>query len=159
MDLASLAQPQGGAPQPTPNQALSGLVQQAANPRPTPNHAQTVAALHRCHEIEMATARLLKDSDVGRKNIRPKVLEMGADLIGSKTMTLPELMTGLKDFPGAEDVLGQKKWIERLHNSQIQAQMAVLQDHSNAPAEEEPSQWTPDNHAEHMGAITNMYQR
>jgi hypothetical protein len=96
---------------------------------------------------------------VGKKNIRPKVLTMGADLIGSKVMTLPELMAGLKDYPPAEDFLGQKKWIQKLHDSQIQAQVAILQDHANSPPEDEPSQWSPDSHAEHMSAVTNMYQK
>lgn len=157
MDLASLAQPQ--QPQQTPQQGINGLLQKAANPRPAPTHAQTVAVLHRCHEIEKASGRLLKDPDVGHKNIRPKVLEMGADLIGSRVMTLPEFMTGIKDFPSSDDALGQKRWLERLFQSQIAAQMSVLQDRANAPVEENPSQWTPDSHAEHMGAVTNMYQK
>lgn len=157
-DLASLANPQA-APQQTPQQGLAGLLQKAANQRPTPNHAQTVAALHRCHEIEKATSRLLKDPDVGHKNIRPKVLTMGADLIGEHVMSLPELMAGIKDFPGADDALGQKKWLERLYQAQIQAQTAVLQDHANAPPEDNESQWTPDTHGDHMSAVTNMYQR
>ena len=156
MDLASLAQPQ--QPQ-QPSQGMAGLVQQPPQARPTPTHAQTVAGLHRCHEIEKASQRLLKDPDVGKKNIRPKVLEMGADLIGKKVMTLPELMTGIKDFPSSEDALGQKKWLERLYQSNVQGQIALLQDHANAPPEDQPSQWTPDNHAEHMSALANMYQK
>ena len=157
MDLASLAQPQ--QPQaPQPSQGMAGLVQQPPQSRPTPTHAETVAGLHRCHEIEKATARLLKDPDVGRKNIRPKILTMGADLIGAKTMSMPQFMDGLKSFPPAEDILGQKKWIQRLHDSQIQAQIALLQDHANAPPEgPDAVQWTPDNHAEHMGALMHKY--
>lgn len=161
MDLASLAQPQG-QPQQAPAQpapSVGGLVQPPPQARPTPTHAQTVAGLHRCHEIEQATGRLLKDPDVGKKNIRPKVMEMGADLIGNKTMSLTEFMSGIQNFPSGDDFLGQKKWVEKLHQSQAQMQMALLQDHSQAPPEAaDAEQWSPDSHAQHMGALMNHYK-
>jgi hypothetical protein len=156
MDLASLAQPQ---PAPQAPQGMAGLVQQPPQARPVPNHAQTIAGLHRMHEIEKASERLLKDPDVGHKNIRPKVLEMGADLIGAKVMTLPELMSGIKDFPGSEDILGQKKWLQRLRDSQIQGQMVLLQDHANSPPEAADAEpWSPESHDQHMSAVKSMYQ-
>jgi hypothetical protein len=156
MDLASLAQPQ--APQPQAPQGVPGLVQPGAQQRPMPTHAQVVAGLHRFHEIELASGRLLKDPDVGRKNIRPKVLEMGADLIGRRVMSLPEFMTGIKDFPSAEDMLGQKKWLEKLFQSNVQGQVSLLQDHANAPPEgPDAAQWTPDSHSEHMAGLISKY--
>ena len=156
MDLASLAQPQ--APQAAPQPGVGGLVQQPQQARPAPTHAQVVAGLHRFHEIEIASQRLLKDPDVGKKNIRPKVLEMGADLIGKRIMTLSELMQGIKDFPGSDDILGQKKWLQRLYQSNVQGQMALLQDHANAPPEAaDAAQWSPDSHDEHMGALISQY--
>lgn len=158
MDLASLAQPQRQPATQAP-QGMAGLVQQPPQARPMPNHAQTVAALHRMHEIEKSSGRLLKDPDVGHKNIRPKVLEMGADLIGSKVMSLSELMSGIKDFPSSEDALGQKKWLQRLHDEQIKGQVALLQDHANAPPEAAAAEpWSPESHDTHMSAIKNMYQ-
>lgn len=154
MDLASLAQPQA----PQAPQGVPGLVQQPPQARPAPTHAQTIAALHRFGEIEKASSKLLKDPDVGRKNIRPKVLEMGADLIGSRVLSLAEFMSGIGNFPSADDMLGQKKWLEKLRDTNIQGQMSVLQDHANAPPEAaDAAQWTPDSHAEHMGALINKY--
>jgi len=159
MDLASLAQPQGQPQGSPPPQGVGALVQQPPQARPAPTHAQTVAGLHRFHEIETASKRLLKNPDVGHKNIRIKVLEMGADLIAHKVMTLPQLMQGIKDFPSAEDPLGQKKWLEKLYQSNVQGQISLLQDHANAPPESpDAAQWTPDSHSEHMGALMNKYQ-
>ena len=157
-DLASLSQ---NAQDSTPNpQAAAGLMSlmQAAKPRPQPTHAQTVAGLHRFHEIERAVAKVLKNPDLGKKNIRPAVLDMGADLVGEKVMTIPELMSGMQSFPPAEDPLGQKKWLERLYQAQVQAQVSLLRDHASAPPEENPEQWNHDNHADHMAALTSKYR-
>lgn len=157
MDLASLAQPQ--QPQvPQGQPGVGGLVQQAPQARPAPTHAETVAGLHRCREIEKASERLLKDPNVGKSNIRPKVLEMGADLIANHTMTLSQFMSGLQGFPSAEDLLGQKKWLERLRDTNIQGQVSLLQDHANAPPEAaDAPQWSPDTHDQHINSLISKY--
>lgn len=159
MDLASLANPQAAQPQaPQALQGVGGLVQQPPQARPTPTRAETVAGLHRCREIEQASGRLLKDPDVGKANIRPKVMTMGADLIANRVMTLSQFMQGIKNYPSAEDFLGQKKWVERLLQSNLQAQMTLLQDHSQSPPEPpDAEQWSPDSHADHVASLIHKY--
>lgn len=157
-DLAALTQAAQEQTPPNP-QAVAGvanLVKQA-HPRPVPTHAQTVAALHRFTEIEHAVKRVLKSQDVGRKNVRPQVLEMGADLIGSKVMSLAEFLKGMSSYPPAEDFLAQKKWLEKLFQAQVQGQMTVLQDRAQAQGGDE-DQWTPDTHDDHFKALMGAYK-
>jgi hypothetical protein len=158
MDIASLTQ--AAQDQTPPNSQavanVASLVKQA-QPRHIPTHAQTVAALHRFREIESAVSRILKSPDVGRKNVRPKVLEMGGDLIGSKVMSLAEFMKGLQTFPAGEDPLAQKKWLERLYQTQIQGQMTVLQDRAMAQEHGPDDQWSPETHDDHWAGMMKGY--
>ena len=78
-----------------------------------PTAEQTVAGYHRAQEIKQRW-EVLANPKAGLGNIRPLVLEAGADLIGSKVMTFGRPNGGLNDFPGPENPLAQKRWVRHL---------------------------------------------
>jgi hypothetical protein len=147
-------QPQGGNP-------LAALAAQAApqqQPAPAPTHAQAVAAMHRFGQIKSAMAPVIADPNLGKTNVRPKLLDAASKLLGSKVLSLPEIMNSIKNLP--DDPIQQKKFVENIMNTATQAQLTVLQQHRNAqlPEDQEPDEWTPDNHADNMAGLMAHYQ-
>jgi len=164
VDVSSLINPEvanTGAPQ----GALASLLPnggQLASPiqrTPAPTSEQTMAGYHRAQEIKQRMGKVLANPKAGRDNIRPLVLEAGADLIGSKVLTLSELMAGLSDFPGADNPLGQKRWVQHLVAVNSFAQRKLLADHraANAPDYQHGTPWSPDQHSDHMAGLMAHY--
>jgi hypothetical protein len=163
-DLSSLV---GSAAQGTgsPQGSLASLLQsgsQLAPPiqrAPAPTSEQTIAGYHRAQEIKQRMAKVLANPKAGHDNIRPLVLEAGADLIGSKVMTLAALMKGLSDFPGADNPLAQKQWVRHLIAVNSFAQRKLLMDHraANPPDYQHGTPWSADDHDDQMAALMAHY--
>jgi hypothetical protein len=161
MNLASLVNSQdAGVPSQEP-EGLASLLSQQSPPSatPAPTHQQAVAGYHRAQQIKHAMGRILQNPKAGHDNIRPLVLEAGADLIGSKILSLSEFMAGISKFPGADDPLGQKKWVQHLIAVNSVAQRKLLQDHraANPPDYEHGTPWNADDHSDNMAALMSHY--
>lgn len=132
--------------------------QQQAPQQPAPTHAQTVAAVHHTGQIKQALIPVLDDPNLGVKNIRPKILDMASKLLASKTLTLPEIMKAVKALPN--DPVAQKQFVEKIYNDNDKAQMLVLGHHAMGPQAQpgqEPEQWSPDKHQDHMAGLMQQY--
>lgn len=126
-----------------------------------PTHQQAVAGYHRLQETRRLMGKILQNPKTGHENIRPLVLDAGAELIGSKLMTIAEFMNGLSSFPGADDPLGQKQWVRALVSMSSMAQRKLLEHHraANAPDGSLGERWAVDDHGDHMGALMAHYPR
>jgi hypothetical protein len=172
--LSSLASPPGptsapGVPTPTqpdanPLARLAGGGQQGGV-APPPTHAQTVTAMRHFGELQKRLGKLLADPAVGKENMRPKIFDMGAGLLGDGFMTLPKLMNEIKTLP--QDPADQKKWLQQHYTAVSKAQIAVL-DHYRA-GNPGSGNWQADlaaqppaaagEHADQMDGIMKHYQR
>lgn len=162
--LANLAQPPpgGGQQQPQPN-SLAQIAPQkiASQPQPAPTRAQTVAAVHQFGQIKAAMRPLLDDPNLGKANIRPKLLDTMSKLLANKTLTLPEIMKAVKALP--ENPMEQFNFVKKIYDDNDKAQMLVLGHHAMAP-QQQPSaggppadEWSQDTHADHMSSLVNQY--
>lgn len=158
--VQALGQQPQQPPQPNGN-SLGGLTQAPQQPQQPLSKDQTLAGLHHFSQIQEKFGPLLKLPSLGEKNVRPKIFDVAAILIGENVMTVPEVMTGIKDLPA--DPLGQKKWLERLVGTAAQAEQKLIQDYINQPphqdAAEAPSAWSHDTHREHMTSLTSRFKK
>lgn len=129
---------------------------------PAPTRAQTTAAVQHFSEIQRALKPVLSNPKLGKENIRPEVLNAGSLLLGSKVLSLPELMNQISDFPS--DPLEQRARVQKIYSDAQNAQASVL-DHFGAalaagklPPEGGP-EYQADDHAGHMDSLLGQYKR
>ena len=151
-------QPMGGNPLARIAPQMGGQQQQP----PVPTRAQTTAAVHHFSAIQQALKPILKNPKLGKENIRPDVLDAGSKLIGSKILSLPELMNQISEFPS--DPLDQKARVQKIYTDAQNAEASVL-DHYGAAlaAGKLPSDGGPEyqssDHASHMDSLLGAYKR
>lgn len=119
---ASLQSLMGGAP--------GGVPMAAPQKPPAPDHQQTASAVYHLSEFQRKYKKLLSDPEIGRKNMRPEMLEMMADVLGEGLATLPQIMSQVKDFP--TEPLQQKQYLEKHYQQAKMASVAILQHHAAA---------------------------
>ena len=154
---------QSATPQPqqqvNPNQ-LSSLMQGAPQQQPQArmSKAQLMAGLHHLEAFQKQFAPLLNSPDTGQKNIRPKIFDASAALIGEGIFTVPEVMNGIKDLP--EEPLEQKKWLQQKLQGTMLAEKKLVHDFvAQGPGQDAGPDWTPDNHKDHMTGLMSNYKR
>jgi hypothetical protein len=155
---APQAAPQQGQPQQPGANPLAALMaqQQQQQQQPAPTHAQTVAAIHRFGEIKSALQPVLSDPNLGKSNIRPKLLDAASKLLGAKVLSLPEIMNKIKGLP--DDPIQQKNFVEGIIDTANKAEAAVLQHHLNAPPEPDGTDpWSRDNQQQHIDGLMKHY--
>lgn len=140
--------PQGGNP-------LAALSQQQQAPPPPPTRAQTVAAVHHFGQIKQAMTPIMADPNLGKSNIRPKVMDSFSKLLMSKVLSLPEIMKAVKSLP--EDPVEQKKFVDKIYQDNDKAQQMVLQQHAMSPQPDQADEWSQDGHANHMASLMKNY--
>lgn len=149
-----------GAPQPQQQQQtnpLGGLV--AQRPPQAITKQQVIAGLHHLNSFTKQFSPLLRNPATGKSNIRPKIFDAAAQLIGAGIFTVPEVINGIKDLP--DDPVDQKKWLEmKLANAQ-QAEQKIISDYIAQGPGPEPQgpEWSPDNHKDHMAGLLGNYKR
>jgi hypothetical protein len=154
---------QSATPQPQqqqPNQ-LGGLMQGAPAPqRPMQmSKAQLQAGLHHLEAFQKVLSPLMNSPDTGTKNIRPKIFDASATLIGQGIFTVPEVMNGIKDLP--EEPLGQKKWLQQKLTEAMLAEKKLIHDYIAQGPQQQPdqSEWSQDSHKEHVSGLMANYKR
>lgn len=156
MPPQGVPQPQGGPPGPQGNPLAALAAQQQAPPPPAPTRAQTIAAVHHFGQVKQAFSPIIDDPNLGQKNIRPKVMDAMSKLLGSKTLSLPDVMKAIKNLP--EDPMEQKKFVDGIYQKNDQAQKMVLAQHAAAPDNGQPQEdWSSDSHANHMAGLMQNY--
>lgn len=114
----------GGAPGGPPAGGPPGGPSQ----QPAPNHAQTVATVRHLGEFLKHWKDLASDPGLGTKNMRGRIYDMMADVMGEGLVTLPQVMSELKSVP--MEPLEQKKWIETHLKNSVAAIGQVLNHHA-----------------------------
>lgn len=140
----------GGPPPMTPGNAPA----QPPQPPPAPTHAHTVAALRHFHALGAQLESALKDPDLGKADIKSKVIEGMTQLVAQRIISAPQAVTQLATFP--EKPFDQKKWLIDHYMHVKQAEMAVLDHHGAAFAGAGP-QPAP-SADDHMGDVAGMMQ-
>src|ERR1035437_431805 len=147
-----------------PNQ-LGGIMQgqqqqgQPGHPKPNITKQQVVAGLHHLSAFAKQFSPILKNPEIGKSTIRPKIFDASAALIGQGIFSVPEVMNGIKDLP--DDPLGQKKWLEQKLSGVAMAEKKMVSDYIGQGPGQEPEgpEWSPDNHTEHMTGLMANYKR
>ena len=145
-----------------PNQ-LGGIMQGQGQPqqgqqKPNITKQQVIAGLHHLSAFAKQFSPILKSPEIGKSNIRPKVFDASATLIGQGIFSVPEVMNGIKDLP--DDPLGQKKWLEQKLSGVAMAEKKLVSDYIGQGPGPEPQgpDWSPDNHIEHMTGLMANYK-
>ena len=145
-----------------PNQLggiMQGQQQQPGQPKPQITKQQVIAGLHHLGAFTKQMSPILRNPEIGKSNIRPKIFDASAALIGQGIFSVPEVMNGIKDLP--DDPLGQKKWLEQKLAGVMMAEKKLVSDYiAQGPgAEPQGPDWSEDTHRDHMGGLMSNYKR
>ena len=141
----------GAGPGGMPPQAQGGAQPQA----PAPSHQQTVAALRHFDAIEKQLTTALQDPDVGRSDIKSKVIDGMTRLVADGIFTPAQAVKELGSFP--EKPFDQKGWLMQHLQQTVQAATMVLHDHQTAFAGQAVDT-TPPDPAQHTDMIQGLAQ-
>ena len=141
-----------------PNQ-LGGIMQgQQPQQKSNITKQQLIAGLHHLNAFQKQFSPLLKNPELGKGNVRPKIFDASAALIGQGIFSVPEVMKGIKDLP--DDPLGQKKWLEQKLSGVMMAEQKLISDYiGQGPGQDTGPEYTPDSHREHMTGLMGNYKR
>lgn len=114
----ALAPPQGASPQQQQQQA------------PAPSHQQTVAAIRHFDLIERELEGLLSDPDLGKSDMRSKIIDGATKLVAEGVLTPSAAVMQLGSVP--DKPFDQKVWAQKQFAQAIAAANAVLDHHRNA---------------------------
>jgi len=133
--------------------------QGAPMPPPAPSHQQTVAALRHFDAIEKELSGLLADPDLGKSDLKSKIIDGTTKLVANGILTASAAVTELGTVP--ERPFEQKKWLENHFVQTLQAANAVLGHHAAAFAGQQvdTTPANPDDHQQHMAGLMSNYAR
>lgn len=136
----------------------NGLAPRVPVPPPAPNHQQTVAALRHFGAIEREISTLLADPDLGRTDMRSKIIDGATSLVAQGIVTPAQAVAQLGSVP--DRPFEQKQWLMRNFAQTIQAQNAVLDQHRAAFAGAPPvdDHGDPDDHLGTVAGLMGQYQ-
>jgi hypothetical protein len=167
-NVAAPPQPQGGtrgSPQ-NPQNPLATLAGPLPGPpappqQPAPTRAQAVAAVRRLTAVQNAMREVMQSPGYGRTNIRPALLDAASKLIGSRLLSLPEVMNSISGVP--DDPVQQKDFVSNIYNSAQRAAASVLDHHGSAVATGKlppngGDKYDPDKHEQHFNGAMSHYQ-
>lgn len=131
-----------------------------ARRQPAPTHEQVVAVMRYCQAIQDEIDGLLPDPDLGKSDMKPRVIEAAEKLVAAGIFTTADAAALLADFPDVPEE--QSSWL-RKHQSMATAAMGqVLDDHGAAvalglvPADGVPN---PARHIEDIRELLAHYSR
>jgi hypothetical protein len=133
---------------------------QGAQQAPAPSHQQTVAALRHFGMIEKELGGLLADPDLGRTDMKSKIIDGATALVGLGIMSPPDAVTQLATVP--ERPFDQKGWIEKHFVDAIKAANMILDQHRAAfdgqPAPPPGTGYDPDHHQSIIAGLQGHYK-
>src|SRR6185437_7091527 len=135
--LSTSATPQAPEPQQAGAQqganALAGPSQSSASAGksaasiPAPTNAQTVTALRHFSAIEQELSELMKDPDLGKTDMRSKVIDGMTRLVSEGIVPAAGAVRDLGTFP--ERPYDQRVWVNQHFMNAVMAQTQVLAHH------------------------------
>ncbi|PWT75079.1 MAG: hypothetical protein C5B60_05860 [Chloroflexi bacterium] len=151
-----------GSPQPTfaapPGGPTPGSMPM---PPPTPSYAQTLAALRHFTAIRRALQRLMRDPDLGKTNVKPKIVDGVADLVADQILTAADAVEQLSNVP--DRPFEQKMWVQQQLQTTDVAEETVIGHYQQGIAGMPPGSidqtGNPDDHASDMSALMQQYGR
>lgn len=150
-----LAGPMPSGPQAAPSQQQ----QQPFGGIPAPTHAQTVAALRHFTAIEDKLSMAMQDPDLGKTDIRSKVIDEMTDLVAEGIFSAPDAVKQMGTFP--DKPYEQRAWINQHFMQAVQAQQAVLAHHQFGVATGQNVQpnveANPDDHLSTIASLNSRY--
>ena len=164
-DQAAPPQPQGASGQSNPQNPLARLA--GAMPgspppqQPAPTAAQTTSAVRRLNAVMSAMRNVMQAPGYGRTNIRPVLLDQASKLIGSRLLSLPEVMNSISGVP--DQPVEQKEWVANTYMNAQRAAASVLDHHGAAvatgklPPDGGPA-YDPDHHEQHFNGAMSHYR-
>jgi len=167
--LSTSASPQAPEPQQAGAQqganALAGPSQSSAGAGksvasiPAPTNAQTVTALRHFSAIEQELSELMKDPDLGKTDMRSKVIDGMTRLVSEGLVPASGAVRDLGTFP--ERPYDQRVWVNKHFMNTVMAQVSILAHHQAGAAtgqNVEPD-WTadPDDHQSIIAGLTARY--
>jgi hypothetical protein len=165
--VAAPPQPQGGMQgnpqQQNPLARLAGPLPGSAPPQqPAPTTAQATAAVRRLTAVMNAMREVMQAPGYGRTNIRPILLDAASKLIGSRMLSLPDVMNSISGAP--EDPVQQKSFVANIYTSAQRAAASVLDHHGAAVATGKlppngGDKYDPANHEQHFNGAMSHYKR
>lgn len=147
--LAPGSGPQQGAP---PQQQQQQQPQQP----PAPSHAQTVATLRHLHAISQELEALASDPDLGKADIKSKVIDGATKLVGMRILSPSQAVAELGEFP--TQPFQQKQWVAKQLSQAQQGMNFVLDHHRAAHAGiKDMPQGNPDDHMADMNSMMQSH--
>ena len=155
---SSAGTPEAPAPQPSMAQPPQGGPQ-AAGPAPgqqmaAPSHQQTAAALLHFDAIEQELKGLLADPDMGKADLKSKIIDGATKLVAKGILTPAAAVTQLGSVP--EKPFDQKKWVEQNLIQVVSAANAVLQHHGDAFAGQQLDNTSANPNENHISTIAGL---
>ncbi len=117
-----------------------------------------LSLLHHMRSFNKAFAPILKDDSLGTKNIRPKVFEAAAQLMGEKVLNLSQVMNAVKTLP--DDPFEQKKWLLNIVRMNEMVQDRVVEQYGqneNWMDDAAQSTFDPRDHGKHIQGLVDRY--
>lgn len=147
------------APQQPQQNSLGGIMQGPSPQQQNITKQQVIAGLHHLNAFQKEFAPLLNSPVLGKGNIRGKIFDASAALIGAGIFSVPEVMNGIKDLP--DDPVDQKKWlVTKLANASMAEKKLVSDYIAQGPGpESEGPEYSADTHKEHMTGLMGNYKR
>lgn len=150
--IQQLGQAQQPQQQPPPN-SLANLTPSSQPQQTQITKNQVIAGLHHFNQVIKQLSPILKAPETGKSNIRGKIFDASANLVGEGIATVPEIMNGIKDLPS--DPVGQKKWLEKTLTTAMMAEKKLVSAYiaqGPGPEPQEPA-WNADSHKDHMAGL------
>lgn len=131
-EQSSPPQPQGAPQGNNPLASLAGPLAGLPPRPPAPSAAQATAAVKRFGAVADAMRTVMANPDLGRRNIRPAILDQASKLMSARVLSLPETVQAIGKV--TDDPLAQKSLVAGIFNQAQQAEAAVLAHHTAAVA-------------------------
>lgn len=164
----SLRQPYfAGQPQPNFAAGAPGAgdaaAQGAADPQaPPPTYRQTLAAMRHFSALRREIAHVLKDPDVGKANLKGKIVDGISDLVADRILTPSEAVEQLSQVPPRP--FDQKTWLQQQYINTHHAETMLLAHYRQGLAQSGDDARTidtsggPDTHSQDMSGLVQNYQ-
>ena len=121
---------------------------------PPPSHAQTVASLRHFSAIEQELTILLRDPDLGKADLKSKIIDGTANLVSRRILSPPEAVMQLGSVP--DRPFDQKQWLENHLIQAVKGAASVLDMHGQAFAGQPQAGGSPPNPDDHMATMNGF---
>lgn len=141
--------------------AMPGGLQQVQQ-QPRPSLEQTMAGIHYFDSLMREFKAIANDPGLGKMNMRSRVFDALANMMGDRVLTVPHAMEMVKKLP--TDPQQQKVAIQSLMKNAMLAKEKIIDDfRAQGAIEGDPtevmaqSQWSPDSHMDHFQSLAAHY--